>query len=423
MPISTLYVGIDVSLKTNQVCAINFNQDVFFNQSFENSPSGTERFTLKILEILKSHSELKKISLCMETTNVYHIHASSVLAADARLLAFGCKVFVVNAKLIEKYKETFVDREKTDPEDAFLCADYVRIGKCKNLKPVIGYQKIALQRLTRQRKHIAEQLAKEKQYLSSNLYLKFSAMKVNPNEAPFSNTFGKTASVMLSDFLSVEEIIQADLSDLVEKIIHLSKNRFDDPELTAKLFQKVARDSYRLDKVTSDSVSSAMASSFRLIQFYQDEIKKLDKEIHRLIDACDHNYYKILTSIRGIGPVLAAGIIAEIDQINFFSDDNHLASLCGLRWKRKQSGSKDSDHRKQPQGCNTYLRYYIVEATSSLIRNNDIFAAHYYKKRSEVKVNAHKRALVLTARKFVRLIFGLLRNNKLYDIHYLTAIS
>ena len=31
MPITTLFVGIDVSLKTNQVCSINFNQDVFFH--------------------------------------------------------------------------------------------------------------------------------------------------------------------------------------------------------------------------------------------------------------------------------------------------------------------------------------------------------------------------------------------------------
>ena len=31
---STLYIGIDVSLDTNQVCAMNFDQFVFFNQSF-----------------------------------------------------------------------------------------------------------------------------------------------------------------------------------------------------------------------------------------------------------------------------------------------------------------------------------------------------------------------------------------------------
>jgi len=423
MPITTLFVGIDVSLKTNQVCSINFNQDVFFNQSFDNSPSGTEKIVRRLLDVLNVHPELTKIHICMEATNVYHIHVSSVLSSDARLLAHGVKVFAVNAKLIEKYKETFVDRSKTDPEDAFLCADYVRIGKCKDLPPVMGYQKIALQRLTRQRKHIAEQLGIEKQYLSSNLYLKFSALKVNPDERPFSNIYGKTSSVMLTDFLTNEEIVQADLADLVAKIAEASKNRFDDPESTARLLQKVSRDSFRLDKVASDSVSMAMASSFRLIQCYQDELKHLDKEIIRLVGCMDNHYYTILTSCKGIGPVFAAGMIAEISNINCFSSDDNLASYCGLRWKRKQSGPKDSDHRKQPNGCNSFLRYYIVEATASVIRHNDTLADFYNRKRSEVKVNAHKRALVLTSRKFVRIVFGLLRNNKLFDDRCLAASS
>ena len=112
MPVSTLFVGIDVSLKTNQVCSINFNQDVFFNHSFDNSPSGTEKIIRKLLGVLNDHPELTKIHICLEATNVYHIHVSSVLSTDARLLAHGVKVFAVNAKLIEKYKETFVDRSK-----------------------------------------------------------------------------------------------------------------------------------------------------------------------------------------------------------------------------------------------------------------------------------------------------------------------
>ena len=419
MPVSTLYVAIDVSLKTNQVCPINFNQDVFFNEKFDNSPSGTERMIMKILEILNKNKDLNKVIFCMEATNVYHIHVSSLLATDSRLLAYGCKVYAENAKSVQKYKETFLDREKADPEDAFLCADYARIGKCKDSHPVISYQKIALQRLTRQRKHIAEQLGKEKQYLSSNLFLKFSALKVNPEGNPFSNTFGKTSSVMLSDFISNEEIVKADLGDLVCKIAEVSRYRISDPEETARLLQKVARDSYRLDLVAADSISVAMASSFRLIQTYQEELRKLDKEILRLIEGYDNKYYTILTSIKGVGKVYAAGIIAEIDDIHYFRNNEHLASYCGLRWKRNDSGNKRSDHTRQPNTCNTYLRYYIVEATGSIIRYSDDYSSFYYRKKSEVKVNSHKRALVLTSRKFVRLVYGMLRDNKLFDNHYL----
>ena len=424
MPTSTLYVGIDVSLKTNQVCSINFNQDIFFNQSFENSPKGCERLILKLLDVLKAHEELSKVLICMESTNVYHIHSSVTLANDVRLIPYGIKVYVENAKSIENYKRTFIDKEKTDSEDAYLVADYLRVGKCKNSHPVIGYQKLALQRLTRQRMHVAEQLAKEKQFLSTNLFLKFSALKVNKSEDnPFSSNFSKTAESMLNDYLTCEEIVEASLDELVIKISEISHNRFDDCEEVAKLLKQIAMGSYRLDLVSSSSVTMAMASSYRLIRAYQEEMKILDKEILQIIKGSDNKYFDILTSIRGIGLVYAAGIIAEIGDIHFFKNHSKLAAYAGLRWKRNDSGAKVSDHTKQTRSGNSYLRYYLVEAAGSIIRYSDEYSAFYYKKLKEVKVNKHKRALVLTARKLVRLIYGLLAHNKLYDATYQSSIS
>ena len=423
MPTNTLFIGIDVSLKSNQACAINFNSDVFFNKPFDNSPKGSEHLIRTILELLKNHNELNKVVICMEATNVYHIHVSTTLATDTRLMTYGTKVYCDNAKRVTAYKETFLDREKTDEEDAFLCADYARVGKYKTVKPMLGYQKIALQRLTRQRKHVAEQLAKEKNFISSNLYLKFSALKVNPDVNPFSNIFSKSSSFMLTDYLSVEDIVNADIEVLVAQLVEKSNNRFSDPELVAKELKKMARDSYRLDKVASESISIALASSFRMIEFYQNEMKLLEKEILRIMKSFDHNYFESLTSIPGIGSVFAAGIIAEIDDINHFASHDNLASYCGLRWKRNDSGSKNSDHTKQSNACNTYLRYYIVEGTNSVITNLDEYKSYFYSKKKEVKINAYKRALVLTSRKFVRLIFVMLRKNKLFDKHYLAQQS
>lgn len=86
MTTTTLFVGIDVSLKSNHVCSMNFNQDIFFNRAFENSPSGTEKMIRKLLDTLNAHPELTKIRICVEATNVYHIHVVSLLSTDSRLL-------------------------------------------------------------------------------------------------------------------------------------------------------------------------------------------------------------------------------------------------------------------------------------------------------------------------------------------------
>ncbi len=53
-------------------------------------------------------------------------------------------------------KECFSDIEKIDPSDAYILADFARVGRTKPLHPFRGSQYIALQRLTRQRYHISK---------------------------------------------------------------------------------------------------------------------------------------------------------------------------------------------------------------------------------------------------------------------------
>jgi hypothetical protein len=61
------------------------------------------------------------------------------------------------------------------------------------------------------------------------------------------------------------------------------------------------------------------------------------------------------------------------------------------------------------------LRYYLIEAASHVKNLVPQYQDFYRKKYNEVKTHQHKRALALTARKFIRLIFGLLANNQLYS--------
>ncbi len=122
-----------------------------------------------------------------------------------------------------------------------------------------------------------------------------------------------------------------------------------------------------------------------------------------------------LTSIKGIGDVYAAGISAEIGDINCFPSEAQVARYAGLVWKRHQSGNFQAQKTRLDKRSNAYLRYYLVEAADSLRRHNPEYRAYYQKKYAEVTEHQHKRALVLTARKLVRLVDALLRTNRLYQ--------
>jgi len=67
---------------------------------------------------------------------------------------------------------------------------------------------------------------------------------------------------------------------------------------------------------------------------------------------------------------------------------------------------------------NEYLRYYLIEAANALRVHNAEYRAYYETKFKEVTTHQHKRALVLTARKLVRLVYALLKKGQLYRANY-----
>lgn len=60
---------------------------------------------------------------------------------------------------------------------------------------------------------------------------------------------------------------------------------------------------------------------------------------------------------------------------------------------------------------NAYLRYYIMEATASVVKNIPEYNDFFNRKFKEAKAHQYKRALALTSRKLIRWIYGLLRKN------------
>ena len=125
--------------------------------------------------------------------------------------------------------------------------------------------------------------------------------------------------------------------------------------------------------------------------------------------------YQILKSIPGIGPVYAAGILAEIGSVRCFNSNNALAKYSGIIWRDNQSGEFDSEDTPMMKAGNRYLRYYLIQAAGSVVRYCPEYEDYYNKKFAEVPKHQHKRALALTARKLIRLFFGLLDKNQLYS--------
>lgn len=363
----------------------------------------------KIAEKLKSillNTDFTKIIVGMEATSVYSEHLAAFLRNNDFLKKWQCKVFILNPKQVNKFKESYAELPKTDDIDAFIIADYLRFGRVA--KQVCQDDKyIALRNLTRARFQAAQSLSCEKTRFLETLFYKFSALD---SSGVFSNTFGATSLAVISQFLSVDDIIYKPIEELADFINRTGKGHFVDPSKIAKQLQAAARSSYRLSKTVNDSVNQLLAIRLVGIRAIQSQIKDLDKAVESFMPL----FPNVLTSIGGIGPVYSAGLLAEIGDVTRFDNHAALAKYSGLAWTKHQSGGFEAANTKLILSGNKYLKYYFLEAANTVRLHDAEFGRYYSLKFKEVMKHQHKRALALTARKLVRLVYSLLRTNRLY---------
>ena len=401
-----LFVGIDAGSRQNAIYIMLPDGSKHSSFTVQNNLGGAQSLVKRVAAAaLDQH--LNHIVFGLEATSVYGDNLVCFLREDAHLRPFSCKIHVLNPKQVKKFKDAYPELPKNDAIDAFVIADYLRFGRITAAVYMDDYRYKAVQNLTRARFYSVQNLTREKQRFMNYLFMKFSGLA---QEKVFSNNYGTTALAVFEEFKSPEELATISLDVLTTFLIEKGKNRFPNPEKVAKAVQAAARGSYRLPKTVNDSVNQVLSISISSMRALQAQIKAFDKEIERQFE----NIPNTLTSVPGIGPVLSAGIIAEIGDINRFKSHAAIAKYAGLAWSQHQSGQFEAQNTRLIRSGNRFLKYYLCEAANALVRCDTEYRSYYDLKFKEVNKFQHKRALALTARKLVRLLFRLLKENRLY---------
>ncbi len=173
---NTLYVGIDVSSKSNVVYLMLPNGDKHSNFSVANSHEGSTLLVKKIYSALTSHS-LDTVLIGLEATSVYGDNLVYFLREDATLAPFNRKIHVLNPKQVKKFHDTYNDLPKNDYVDSFVIADCLRFGRINKEVYMGEYRYKALQNLTRARFFAVQNLVKEKQRFMNVLFKKYSTIR------------------------------------------------------------------------------------------------------------------------------------------------------------------------------------------------------------------------------------------------------
>ena len=317
-----LYVGIDVSSKSNVVYFMLSDGNKLSNFSVANSHDGSTQLVKRIFSAMNALS-LDTVLIGLNATSIYEDNLVYFLKEDATLATFNRKIHVLNPKQVKKFKDSYNDLPKNDYVGSFVIADCLRFGRINKEVYIGDYRYKALQNLTRARYFAVTNLTKEKQRFTNVLFKKYSTMT---QEKVFSDTFSTTALAVYDEFESAEALAYMDLQELTDFIIEKGKNRFSDPDAVAKAIQKAARSSYRLPKTVNDSVNQVLSISITSMKALESQIKKFDKAIAAQMELLPN----VLISIPGIDPVYSSGIMAEIGDINRLKNQAALAKYTGL---------------------------------------------------------------------------------------------
>lgn len=407
LPEVPLFVGLDTARQSIVVGGqTSLGQSVGNVQEFSNDLPGAQHVEAYLGDMLSSNG-FTQVLIGTEATSFYDFHILEFLAQSDLLVPYHPTFYRLNPKLVSGFKKIHTSRGKNDKQDALLIASRLRFGELPSpYQPNLAH--LPLQRLTRFRAHTVQTLTAEQNHFLGMLFLKFSAYT---HVKPFSNTFGATSTALIEEFFSPDEVLQMPIEQLTDFILQKGKNRFPDPQAVLSKVRQVARESYRLRPALTQSVNLVLSLSYHTIQTLKNTLRQLDAAIEEEFKA----FSSTLRSIPGIGPVYAAGIYAEIGDLQRFPGQEQVAKYAGLAWTEHQSGSFRAQETRMIKAANSYLRYYLSEAANSVKNHEPEFKAFYAKKYHEVPKHQHKRALTMTARKLVRLIFSLEKDKRLYQ--------
>ncbi len=142
-----------------------------------------------------------------------------------------------------------------------------------------------------------------------------------------------------------------------------------------------------------------------LIEVYDREVVMADREVRAALDG--HPGWAAIQAISGVGPVLGAVFVAEIDDVDRFPTARHLCSWAGLTPKHHESDTTVIRGRITRQGSRL-VRWAAVEAAQ---KTGDFLKRDF--RRIAERRNNRKIARVAVARKILTLVYYGLRDGEI----------
>jgi transposase len=370
---------------------------------FENNGRGFQEFLQRITSVAAAYS-LEEIIVGFESTGPYMEPLVQFLKSKR-----GIRLVQVNPMHTKRLKELSGNSPlKTDRKDPKVIADIIELGHA--LTVVIPEGPAAeLRRLTQGRERTITsrtRLFNQLQCLLASFFPEFLQVMKDVTTA--------SAQHLLKHHPTPQEIVKLGETALASLLRKVSRGKLREDRARA-LFE-ASRASVGI-REGRDSMLLEIRLILETIASYDRFIEDSEAEMVRQLEQIP--YSRIILSLKGIGPVTAAGLIGEVGDFTKFGTISEVMKLAGLDLYEVSSGKYRGKLRISKRG-RPLMRKLLYLAALSDVRKGGVMHAWYQQALNRGMQKT--KALVAVSRKLLVLIFALVRNHSVYVENYVKPI-
>lgn len=396
---TTLIIGVDIASETHFARAFDYRGvELGKTLKFDNDAPGFQMFCIWVEEVQKRQGKTNVI-VGMEPTGHYWFPLADYLKNK------NIKLVLVNPHHVKRSKELDDNNPtKNDRKDPKTIAQLVKDGRYSEPyipEGVYGDLRLAMQ----SRWQIVKQLNAVRNRVQRWLSIYFPEFK-----EVFSSWEGKAALTLLQEMPTPERIVAQGTTVIIarwqqDKIRAVGIKR-------AQALVEAAQRSIGV-KVGLKAARNELNILLESYAMYQRQYESTMQMVEELVQQIP-GIVEIL-KIPGIGIATAAGFLAEVGDIQRFSQPEQIQKLAGLNVAERTSGKYKGQSKVSKRGRKK-LRSVLFQAMLPLVAKNVEFKElhTYYTQRLENPLKK-KQSLVALSCKLIRIFFAILRKGIVYD--------
>jgi len=365
---------------------------------FLNNGSGFQKFWEGIVQTMRNYG-LQDVVVGFESTGPYAEPLIHYLRKKP------VRLVQVNPMHTKRLKELQGNSpNKTDRKDPKVIADIIGLGHALSVVVPEG-PAAELRRLTQARERSVQgrtALFNTLQHLVFVLFPEFLQVMKDVKT--------KSARYLLSRCPTPEDLLRCDFESLACSVWNISRGKVSRQRLEA--LYAAARESVGIQQ-GQQAMAFEIKNILRMIEASQCFTSDVEEKMSSLLKQVP--YSRSILSIKGIAEVTAAGLIGEVGDFRQFKTLSEITKLAGLDLFEISSGKHRGQRRISKRG-RSLLRKLLYYAALNMISRAGLMRQIYesYLQRGMLKM----KALIAIARKLLRIIFALVRNQSEYQEGY-----